>query len=849
MLWQKTHSRENRHQNSVGGQTAKRFAAHLHRVYLALVEAIEGIEEAEVCSRYASLLIYRLLFLYFLQHLGLLADDPRYLQHRLRSFQEQQKDGAGFYREVLHPLFTASTRQFRRSIVDLFSSREIEQSYPAIAIADESFARIFALFDDYHWQTDDRTGQHDREITPEILGALFERKMHPKEMGAYYTPCEVTAYIARNTLLPALFTRTRALYGETVSLLWQTLVSQPARYIFPAARKGHERAFPPEIAAGIEDITLRTRWQMQAPEPFALPGETWRDVIARRERVDEIIADLKQSSPGNLDRLVTWNLDQHALALDTLRHCRQPAFLEACYQSLRQLTILDPTCGSGAFLCAALLLLEDLYAACLARMEELCSPLAPVPLTPGYLRSFHAHLEEAGGFARRALTSLNWIIEHNLYGVDLNEEAAEICRMRLFLKLAAAGSDQGHTALPHAFAQHIRVGNSLVGSLTNSPGKAAAHAPEHVHYQRAFHWNQAFPEPMKRGGFDVILGNPPYVEYQRVREHYTVDGYATLETGNLYALTMERGADLLAPGGRFGMIVPSSATCTDGYFLLQKLLLAQQELHIASFSDQRGRLFALPHARLCIICYTKAASAQIKQGKVFTTPYIKLGRETRDSLFEHLNYIEVTPQIRPGIIPRYGSPLEQTIHNKLARQAYTLGHYLQPTGAYPVYYTRKLSWFVQVTPFIPRILDAQGQARPPSELKTLRFASYTYARIAFAALNSNLFYWLITTGSDCRNLNRREVLGLPLDLAAVQPGLQQELCNLADRLKNDLHEHARMRAMAFQNKGSLTIQCIYPARSKHLIDEIDRVLACHYEFSPAELDFLLHYDEKYRRSD
>jgi hypothetical protein len=370
----------------------------------------------------------------------------------------------------------------------------------------------------------------------------------------------------------------------------------------------------------------------------------------------------------------------------------------------------------------------------------------------------------------------------------------------------------------------------------------------------------------------VVIGDPPYVEYKRARQLYALDDYTTLETGNLYALTMERAAHLLVPGGRFGMIVPSSATCTDGYRSLQKLLLVQQELHIASFSDQRGHLFPIPHPRLCIILYTKATptlaqldsifatsvptqqskalatSAPPVQGRVFATPYLKLGEERRASLFEHLSYTEVTSHVRPGQIPRYGSPLELAIKNKLARQEQVLGAYLQRMGAYPIYFTRKLSWYVQVTPFIPRILDARGQIRFPSELKSLHFSSPTHARIAFVALNSHLFYWLITTGSDCRNLNMREVQSLPLDLTNIQPDLQSELCQLSDKLERDLLQHARMKPMVIQNQGSLTIQCMHPVYSKHLIDEIDRALARHYAFDKQELDFLLHYDEKYRHA-
>jgi len=144
-----------------------------------------------------------------------------------------------------------------------------------------------------------------------------------------------------------------------------------------------------------------------------------------------------------------------------------------------------------------------------------------------------------------------------------------------------------------------------------------------------------------------------------------------------------------------------------------------------------------------------------------------LGAALRDRLFERLEYIDVTSLVRPGVIPRYGSAIEQTIHAKVRAEAHCIGDYLSRGGAHLVYYTRKLSWFVQVTPFIPSITDAQGHVRNPSELKTLPFSSPEYADMAFVALNSTLFYWFITTGSDCRNLNMREVLGLPLAMEGI----------------------------------------------------------------------------------
>jgi hypothetical protein len=79
-----------------------------------------------------------------------------------------------------------------------------------------------------------------------------------------------------------------------------------------------------------------------------------------------------------------------------------------------------------------------------------------------------------------------------------------------------------------------------------------------------FHWFAEFFGIMTRGGFDAIVGNPPYVEYAKVRDLYVVRGYGTSPCGNLYAYVLERSKALASANGRLGLIVPLSLVCTDG---------------------------------------------------------------------------------------------------------------------------------------------------------------------------------------------------------------------------------------------------------------------------------------------
>ena len=100
--------------------------------------------------------------------------------------------------------------------------------------------------------------------------------------------------------------------------------------------------------------------------------------------------------------------------------------------------------------------------------------------------------------------------------------------------------------------------------------------------------------------------------------------------------------------------------------------------------------------------------------------------------------------------------------------------------------------------------------------------------------------------SDCRNLNKREVLGVPFNFDEANGSMRSKLDKLAGRLMEDFQENSKILEMNYAEWGMMKIQCIYPKHSKPILDEIDTVLAEHYGFTAEELDFILNYDIKYR---
>lgn len=208
---------------------------------------------------------------------------------------------------------------------------------------------------------------------------------------------------------------------------------------------------------------------------------------------------------------------------------------------LLQLTICDPACGSGAFLNQALdfLIKEHSY------VDELNRQLF------------------GGGFTFPDIE--NQILEHNIYGVDLNEESVEIAKLSLWLRTAQP--KRKLTSLNN----NIKCGNSLIES------KAVAG-------DKAFNWKEHFPEVFEKGGFDVIIGNPPYVfardNFRQEEKDYFVSKYVSAKYQiNTYLLFMEKTVHILKDNGIHGLIIPNSWLMMYSGEGLRKFLLETNKLN------------------------------------------------------------------------------------------------------------------------------------------------------------------------------------------------------------------------------------------------------------------------------
>jgi hypothetical protein len=221
---------------------------------------------------------------------------------------------------------------------------------------------------------------------------------------------------------------------------------------------------------------------------------------------------------------------------------RQRAGYSKYLEIVQSVKVIDPACGSGAFLVASF----DFLLAENRRINEILGP------------------DLMGNEA-----FIKTILQNNIFGVDLNEESVEITKLSLWLKSATL--NQKLTKLD----DNIKCGNSLIGDIASAP-------------EKAFEWNSQFPKIFEVGGFDVVVGNPPYVDSELMvksnpeERNFISKNFASAQ-GNwdLFVPFYQKAFDILKPGGICSMIVPN------------KILIANYASKLREYLLQNGSLLSV----------------------------------------------------------------------------------------------------------------------------------------------------------------------------------------------------------------------------------------------------------------
>ncbi len=235
-------------------------------------------------------------------------------------------------------------------------------------------------------------------------------------------------------------------------------------------------------------------------------------------------------------------------------------------KQVEKLRILDPACGSGSFLLGAYEFLLDWHLRYYLANDPAAWAKKKNP--PIYETAPNAHgIGQGSGNWQLTTVERKRILVNNLYGVDIDAQAVEVTKLSLLLKVleGEARELQGkqldfHRVLPD-LGNNIKCGNSLIGSDFYQQPSLPDFDEEARYKLNAFDWDHEFKSIMDAGGFDAVIGNPPYVRQESLKEQkgYYEQHYASYDgTADLFIYFIEKGVKLLREGGRYSIIVSSS---------------------------------------------------------------------------------------------------------------------------------------------------------------------------------------------------------------------------------------------------------------------------------------------------
>lgn len=281
-------------------------------------------------------------------------------------------------------------------------------------------------------------------------------------------------------------------------------------------------------------------------------------------------------------------------------------------EKVQNVAIIDPACGSGSFLIVAYQFLLDWY--------------------------LHEYLQNTNKYKNKVyqVSSNNWrltaserkrILLNHIYGIDIDQQAVETTKLSLLLKVLEGESGETITkqleflkerALPD-LDYNIQCGNSLIDGKFYHNNQLNLLDEEIAYRVNVFDWETGFPVIMKRGGFDVVIGNPPYIRIQALKEwaslevEFYKEQYVSASKGNydIYVVFVEKGLNLLKPNGYLGFILPHKFfNAQYGESVRQLIAKGEYLENIVHFGDQQ--VFKKVSTYTCLLFLSKTQKSEVK---------------------------------------------------------------------------------------------------------------------------------------------------------------------------------------------------------------------------------------------
>lgn len=519
----------------------------------------------------------------------------------------------------------------------------------------------------------------------------------------------------------------------------------------------------------------------------------------KKELISSINSQLKSEKINKLEDLLRLNINPLQVVLDLITCDNSNIWTKKILIAINDLKLIDLTCGTGGFLVDAVKIIYKIKMSLYIKMGE----------------------------SKSSSKIIVDIIENNIFGIDIMNDAINLAKFRLLLLVLKYSSEE-----PSDLSENITF-NLISANVLSPDFKLNKKNISDFNLNEVFNIDSAtinFINTINNGGFDCTIGNPPYIEYSKVKNQYPLDEFKTFNCKNIYAYVIERNVDILKEGGILGLIVPISIVSTPRMHLLRDLLSNKFcNLFYSNFADRPGTLFNGVHQKNSIIIGIKDS---VNTPVIYTTRYNHWYKEEKTSLFNNIKYIE-NKFLNTEYYPKIGCDIDISILNKINNIESSIDSITDSNGEYTAYLNDRMCFWVKCF----------GDMKISNSFKKIAFKTEDEKWIYVALMNSSMFYYLWCIISDGWHITKKEVDALKFNYNKLSKTQRYSLINLAKKLEIDLENNKE-----FINSKQVSYEYKHK-KSKSIIDKIDFILKEYYKLDEEEYNHIIYYNLKYRMND
>lgn len=399
------------------------------------------------------------------------------------------------------------------------------------------------------------------------------------------------------------------------------------------------------------------------------------------------------------------------------------------------------------------------------------------------------------------LNLIKQIIE-NLYGIDIDDEAIHLINFRWNI----LNNFKNNSFFIFEYNSNYKICNSLTSSDIDI---------------------------FNNKKFDVVLGNPPYLEYTKVKSIYDVNVTHSLKCGNLYAFILEKSLDILKEDGHYGFIIPISFVSTKRMNPIRNYFINNSEVILCSnYSDRPGCLFNGVHQKLSILIGNKK-KYELSKNRFLTTDYLHWYSNEIDELFKDISYFE-SELIYSDFTLKVGAEKGKNILNKVSKKfKKSLLDNTVKTSNYTTHLNMRMTFWAK----------SFFESQVSKEYKAFSFLTELDSILFSAIVNSDLFFYVWESVSDVWHITLKDLNFININFDEISIETKEEIKILFLEFYNSL----------IDNKiylGSKQTEYIYHhKKEKKLIEKFSIIISEIFGLTDEEIEYVRNYNLRFRMND